>query len=181
VTCVAKQEQVSLLIDAELEEADQVTLFRHLEECSDCRLFFHSMIRFRNAAKRDQEELNLAADEILPQHSQLPMDKPRHRDDGRRLIPRLAGDGASPLERRPHGGGTRRWAKLLTGGWKLPAPMAVGLAVALLVAGALVGARVSTRSGVAGLDGPAGRKANPTVVVVCALPEVRVLGSGSHL
>jgi predicted anti-sigma-YlaC factor YlaD len=153
VNCEANQEQVSLLIDAELAEADQVTVFRHLEGCPDCRLFFQSMIRLRKAAKRDLEEISLAANEILPQ----------------RLAP------------APLGGETKRRANWLAGGWRMPAPAAVGLAVVLLVTGALVGSRLVGISGSAGRQGLAGRTVRPTVVVVCSLPEVQVLGSRSRL
>jgi predicted anti-sigma-YlaC factor YlaD len=152
VNCEGRQEQVSLLIDAELEEADQVGVFKHLEGCSDCRLFFRSMIRLRRAAKRDREEISLAANEILPERSPLPL-----------------------------GRGNGRWERWLAGGWRMPAPVAVGLAVILLITGALVGTRMVGISGNAGRQGLAERPAKPIVVVVCSLPEVQVLGSPSRL
>lgn len=157
MNCEANQEQVSLLIDAELEAADQVGVFKHLEGCSDCRLFFQSMIRLRKAAKRDLDEISLAANEILPQHA-----------------PRL------PNSRRRRSG-TGRWARWLAGGWRMPAPVAVGLAAILLVTGALVGVRLVGISGNAGRQGLAARTAEPIVVVVCSLPEVQVLGNASRL
>lgn len=181
MSCEARQEQVSLLIDAELEETGQVALFRHLEGCSECRLFFHSMHRFRNAAKRDQEELNRTADEVLPLPGQLPIDRHRSGDDVRHPVTRPYETGADRRDQRSPAKGTRRWSRVLAGGWRMPAPVAVGLAMALLVAGAFVGARVSSLSGGPGLNGRAGHTVKPAVVVVCALPEVRVLGSGSRL
>jgi hypothetical protein len=170
-----------LLIDAELEEPDQVILFRHLEGCPDCRLFFDSMLRFRKATKRDQEEINLAADEILPRRSPLPMNEPASGQGARHLSKSPSGGEPRDLNKRPSGNGTRRRLWLIAGGWRVPAPVAVGLAMALLVAGALVGARISTLSGGDGPGGRAERMAKPTVVVVCSLPEVQVLGNGSRL
>jgi hypothetical protein len=172
---------VSLLIDAELEEPDQVILFKHLEGCSDCRLFFESMLRFRKATKRDQEEINLAADEILPQRSAFPMNERTPGHGARHLNDRPSGGKAKDLNKRPSGDGTRRWLKVIAGRWRVPAPVAVGLAMALLIAGALVGARISALSGGDGPGGRAERMAKPTVVVICSLPEVQVLGNGSRL
>ena len=63
----------------------------------------------------------------------------------------------------------------------MPAPVIVGLAMVLLIAGALVGARISTLSGGAGPEGRAERATKPTVVVICSLPEIQVLGSASRL
>jgi predicted anti-sigma-YlaC factor YlaD len=157
VSCDARQEQVSLLIDAELEESDQVTLFGHLENCTECRLFLDSMIRFRNAARRDHEASSLAADEALPQGSRL------------------------PLKEAASGHGERRWLRILTRGWRMPASVAIGAAVVLLVAGAIVGTRISTLSGGGGPEGQAGLTSKPAVVVICSLPEVEVLGNASHL
>jgi hypothetical protein len=181
VSCEAKQEQVSLLIDAELEEPDQVVLFRHLEGCSDCRLFFDSMLRFRKATKRDQEEINLAADEILPQRSPLPTNEHTSGHGARHLNKNPSGGKARDVNKRPSGDGTSRWLRVLAGGWRVPVPVAVGLAMALLVTGVLVGARISTTSGGMGPEGRAERMVKPTVVVICSLPEVLVLGSGSRL
>lgn len=147
--CETKQEQVSLLIDGELPEADQVGLFRHLEDCSDCRFFFHSMVRLRNAARRDQEAIEHTADEILPAWNPTP-------------------------ERRP--GRTRsRWVEILTGGWRMPAPVAIALAIALIAGGAVLGSRLAV---VGGAGAPGDRSVKPTVVVVCSLPEVEVVQSG---
>jgi hypothetical protein len=181
VSCEARQEQVSLLIDAELEERDQVILFRHLEGCSDCRLFFDSMLRFRKATKRDQEEINLAADEILPRRSPLPSNEPASGHGARHLEARPSGAKSRDLNKRPSGDGTKRRLRVIAGGWRVPAPVAIGLAMALLVAGVLVGTRISILSGGDGPGGRAERMAKPTVVVICSLPEVQVLGSGSRL
>jgi hypothetical protein len=181
VSCEAKQEQVSLLIDAELEEPAQVILFKHLEGCSDCRLFFDSMLRFRKATKRDQEEINLAADEVLPRRSPFPMNEHMSGHGARHLSKSPSGGEPRGLNKSPSGDGTRRWLMVIARGWRVPAPVAVGLAMALLVAGALVGARVSAFSGGDGRGGRAERMAKPTVVVICILPEVQVFGNGSRL
>ncbi len=149
MSCESKQEQVSLLIDARLRESDQVVLFRHLEECEECRQFFDSMIRMRRAVKDDQEAILLAAAEVLP-----------------------PGIPSPPAWPRP---GARRWLKALTGGWRVPAPIAVGLAVLLLAGGALLGSRVGYVPGQRGAEGhrsPSGA----SVVVVCGLPPVDVVG-----
>jgi hypothetical protein len=181
VSCEARQEQVSLLIDAELEVSGQAALFGHLEECLDCRLFFDSMVRLRRAAKRDQEEIELAADEVLPRHIPLPMHVHPSGNRWRRLLKHPFRHDSGRLPGRLSGNRAKRWLQILAGGWRMPVPMAVGLAMVLLVAGALVGARLSALSGSAGLEGPGGHQPKPTVVVICSLPEVQVLGSGSHL
>ncbi len=146
MSCEAKQEQLSLLIDAELQEPDQVGLFRHLEGCSDCRLFFRSMIRLRNAAKRDQEEIALTADEILP-----PWD---------------------PAAVQRSSRGRSRWIEIVSGGWRMPKPVAIGVAIVLIAGGIVLGSRIASTGG----SGAAGdRIAKPAVVVVCSLPEVEVV------
>lgn len=150
MSCTARQEQVSLLIDGEAEESDQAALFKHLGECSDCRLFFESMIRFRNTARRDRDEVLRAADEVLPSWISIPPVRGHSR----------AGSG--------------RWFRFLTGGWRVPAPAVVGLALVLLVGGALLGGRLARVSGRADPDGQAGKFGKPSVVVICSLPEVEV-------
>ena len=147
MSCETFQEQVSLLIDAELEESDQVALFRHFGGCPACRQFFDSMVRFRKAARMDQEEMFRSAGELLPQRSPL------------------------PSERRPTARGTQGWLQVIAGGWRMPAPVAVGLALVLMIAGALLGARIAVVS-----ESPGSFK--PSVVVVCGLPEVEVVGTG---
>ncbi len=155
--CDEKQEQVSRLIDAELEESEQVSLFRHMEGCPDCRLFLDSMIRFRMAAKRDKELLFLAAEETLPPELPLP---------------------AHHSKWVPHAG----WLRVLGAGRSMPAPLAIGLAVVLLVIGIYVGGKIATghegrgsrwQQG-AGDEEPGVRQ---KVIVLCGLPEVEVLGS----
>jgi predicted anti-sigma-YlaC factor YlaD len=151
VSCETRQEQVSRLIDAELRESDQVALFRHLEDCSECRQFLDSMIRLRHAARKDQEEILLGAEEILaPQ---------------------------SPLALRPRPVRVGPWERILTGGWRLPAPVAVGLGVILLTGGVLLGSHITNIAERAGLDGRGGREGQSTVVVVCGLPQVDVVGT----
>jgi hypothetical protein len=156
VHCDEKQEQVSRLIDAELEESEQVTLFRHMENCPDCRLFLDSMIRFRIAAKRDKEFLFRAADESLPSEMKLPADRPRG----------VSGAG---------------WLRVLGAGRSIPAPLAIGLAIVLLIFGIYVGGRIAMGPGNRGAalerevgDGDGGVR--PRVIVLCGLPEVEVLG-----
>jgi anti-sigma factor RsiW len=43
------QEQISQLIDAELDNTEQQTLFAHLSECAECREFFNSMLALRSS------------------------------------------------------------------------------------------------------------------------------------
>jgi predicted anti-sigma-YlaC factor YlaD len=150
VNCEARQEQVSLLIDGEAGEPDEAAVFRHLGECPDCRLFFDSMIRFRNTARRDREEITRAADEALRAQAPIPRERGRSRP------------------------GLGRWLPFLAGGWRVPAPAILGLAVVLLVGGALLGVRLARVSGGAGAEGSAGMRGKPVVVVVCSLPEVEV-------
>ena len=153
MSCETAQQQVSLLIDAELEEAAQVSLFRHLEGCSECRCFFDSMVRFRKATRTDREEIFLEADELLSQHGPLPVRQ-----------------GSSEP-------GERRWLRALTAGWRIPVPMGVVLAVVLLFTGALVGVRLASVSAGSPWLRTGGGRARPAVVVVCGLPEVEVVGT----
>ena len=150
MSCDARQEQVGLLIDAELPESEQVTVFRHLQECPECRLFFESMARFRKAAKKDREEIFLEAEEVLPAKT------PR------------------PEARRAAWG--HRWFPFAAGGWRLPAPVAVAAATMLLVVGILLGSRLPAPGG-SDRDRLAELTAEPSVIVVCSLPEVEVLGA----
>ncbi len=152
--CDERQEQASRWIDSELGESEQILLFRHLEGCPDCRLFLDSMVRFRNAAKKDRDLLFQGADELLPpaEAFRIPVARPSFRDG---------------------------WIWRLGAGIRLPAPVAVGLAVVLVVLGILVGARFSTGPGGGRphweLGGASGeRKGDERVVVVCGLPEVEV-------
>jgi predicted anti-sigma-YlaC factor YlaD len=158
MSCETAQEQVSLLIDAELEGSAQAKLFGHLEGCSECRSFFDSMVRFRKAAHMDREEIFLAASEVLPPRSPVP----------RSLF---------PAREHRFAAGWTRW--LRAGSWRMPVPAGVGLAIVLLFAGALLGARLASISRGSGMKWTAGETAKPTVVVVCGLPEVEVHGTGS--
>jgi len=154
VGCDERQAQVSLLIDADLEESEQVNLFKHLEVCHGCRGFLDVMIRFRKTAKRDQEALGRDADEILP--ARPPCTEPRH----------------TRAER-----GTLGWARIFSGGLRIPTPLAVGMAATLIVMGAILGARIAAVSGDASLQQTAERMSRPAVVVICGMPEVEVLGN----
>jgi hypothetical protein len=146
---------VSLLIDGEATGAVQAALFRHLGECADCRLFFDSMVRFRNSAGHDREEIFRAADEALPARLQLPPVREAARD-------------FAPVA------GLGRWFPFATGGWRLPVPAAIGLALVLLVGGVILGSSLSRGPGGDGSRDRAGALGQPTVVVVCSLPEVEV-------
>lgn len=151
MNCESRQEQVGILIDGELGESDQVALFRHLEECLECRSFLHSMIRVRNAVRLDREEILAIADEALPAS----------------IRPEV-------VRRSP----TRhRWHEILTGRLRLPAPVAVGLGVALLLCGAVLGARIASTLG-PGQHADGSGTNRSTVIVVCSLPEVEVVKPG---
>ena len=168
MSCERAQEQVSLWIDAELEESAQAALFGHLEGCSECRRFLDSMVRFRKAAAVDREEIFLSAGEALPPRSPVPAEA------------RRTDAGGKPTRRSQEAGQPGpRWPRVLAGGWRrLPAPVAAGLAVILLAAGALLGARLAAVSGGGGPEWSAARMEKPAVIVVCGLPEVEVVGSG---
>ncbi len=153
--CDERQEQASRWIDSELGESEQILLFRHLEGCPDCRLFLDSMVRFRSAAKKDRDLLFQGADELLPpaEAFRKPFARPTFRDG---------------------------WIWRLGAAIHLPAPVAVGLALVLVVFGILVGSRFSTgREGGRphwGQGAASGeRRRDERVVVVCGLPEVDVL------
>ncbi len=143
MTCESWQEQTSGLLDAELEESDQVRVFRHLETCQDCRLFLDSMIRFRKAVQTDQERILLTADEVVPARLRIP---------------------PSRSAREPG------WMRALLG-WRLPAPVAVGMAAVLVAGGVLLGARLESAAE------SAGKRGEPQVVLVYGLPQVEVVGN----
>lgn len=154
MSCETWQEQVSLLIDAELPEPDEAGLFGHLEACFECRLFFGSVVRFREAARKDREDILHAADEVLPARS--------------------------PLFREPRPARTRGWLRIPAGGWRVPAPVALGAAAALIVIGVLFGSRLESAPGGSGLAWRGERAAEPAVVVVCGLPPVEVVGASPY-
>jgi len=58
MTCEEHQEQISELIDNELEEQQSPALFSHLSTCEECRRFLHTTLRFR--AGLQEEALPLA-------------------------------------------------------------------------------------------------------------------------
>jgi anti-sigma factor RsiW len=153
--CDQTQESVSRFLDSGLEEVEQKAMFRHLEGCDLCRGFLESMIRVRAAAGVDRMTLLREAEETLPPAEALL---------------RRARRGAPAT-----GPGSRRlWAS----GWRIPAPIAVGLGVLLLVAGLLIGSRIPpearrTATPAEGLEPASG----PTVVLVSWMPEVAVVGS----
>jgi anti-sigma factor RsiW len=152
VSCESWQEQTGLLIDGELAEADQVGLFHHLESCPECRTRLASALRCRQAMTRDREEILRGAD-LLPSAAEL---LARSRPRATAVPPRRPG-------------------RLY--GWTFPVPVGVGLALILLLAGALLGARLGRPSSASRATEQAERTAAPAVVVVCGLPEVEVLGS----
>ena len=141
--CEARQELLGAVLDGEAVAVDHAELFAHLGGCAGCRSFFDTLVTVRAAAARDRDALAAAADAIpLPV---LPGTAPRVAASGR--VPRG----------RAHV-------------WRLPAPLAAALAVALLTGGMLLGARWS-RVVAGGLAAQAGRA---PVVVICSLPEVMV-------
>ena len=48
MTCEGYQEQVSQLIDNELEEQESPAMFAHLSTCAECRGFLHTSLRLRS-------------------------------------------------------------------------------------------------------------------------------------
>ena len=148
MSCEVMQEQVSLLIDTELGEEGQVELFRHLEQCPDCRQFFASLIRLRRAARVDEAELLRTAGEILPSAEEIvsvagrgssvaaqePVRAGRTALFRRRAVSQESAPSPAPSR-------ARRWWRIRAAGWKVPVPAAVGLSVLLLAGGALLGSR----------------------------------------
>ena len=149
MNCDIRQGQAGLLIDGELSESDQPALFGHLQECADCRGFLDSMIRLRISARSDHEDLLLDADRILPEWSS-PVGRSHPTRAGRRF-------GIFALR------------------WRMPVPTAVGLAMILLVVGAILGARVGISGGRSGADRGGAQVVQSAVVVVCGMPAVDVV------
>lgn len=155
MTCDERQLQLSLLMDAETGGLEQAGLFTHLEGCTGCRHFFDSLIRFRNTARQDRDEILRQADERLPARFAFP---------------------ARPGARRAPGTWWSSW-------WRpgLPAPAAIAFAVLLLVAGIVIGASLAARPGRAPQRTPdAGLvkqpSGGPTYIYVCSMPQIEVTG-----
>jgi predicted anti-sigma-YlaC factor YlaD len=53
MSCSHYAEQISCLLDDELVAEQQAELFGHLAACSNCRSFFETILRTRNALARD--------------------------------------------------------------------------------------------------------------------------------
>ena len=160
MSCEFQQEQASRFTDGELPEQEQIPLFRHLEDCSECRSFLDAILRFRQGARRDREEILAEADGLA--------------------IPAV-GHVASGRGARMNSGGadSGRRKRFLGRGWMLPIPAGVAIALVLLATGFLLGARLGAAPGDPGRPGLAERIVEPDVVVVCSLPVVEVLGDES--
>jgi len=152
--CEDGRQRLSRLVDGELDPADQAGLFGHLEGCGECRAFLATLVRFRNAAKRDREAALREADELLPAWPPRPAAAARR------------GAWRERLAAWPRPG--------------LPAPAALALAALLLVAGIGIGAGLAGRRDAARArrEAEATRTApgSPRVVYVCAMPEYEVVG-----
>ncbi len=156
MSCEAHRQHLSLMMDAETEDAVPAGLFGHLEGCAECRHFLDALIRFRGAARRDREEILRLADESLPARFPLP--------------------GRPGARQTPRTGRTAWWRP------GLPAPAAVALAVLLLAAGVAIGTGLGVRIGRAPRGAPDAEVAKQppggtTYVYVCSMPQVDVIGS----
>jgi hypothetical protein len=162
MSCEDHRQRLSLMMDAEIEGMEQAGLFAHLEGCPGCRQFLDSLIRFRNAARRDREEILLQADELLPAHAPLPA-------TARRAL-------------APAGGPSGRWRERIAGWLRpgLPAPAAILLAVALLAVGIAIGTGLGARREATRIppDAETAKRPGtpPQVVYVCSMPQVEVTG-----
>ncbi|MDM7915922.1 MAG: anti-sigma factor [Candidatus Eisenbacteria bacterium] len=157
--CDDAKSMLSLFADSNLEgEELQGAMFRHLQECSDCRGFFDSILRQRKAASVEREMLLREADELLPAAESL-----------------LARARSGRAERRS----LSVWQRILAGGgMRMPVPVAISIAIVLLLAGIVLGTRIAGRPGQDGLRiDRLERASRSEVVVVCGLPEVQVVGS----
>jgi anti-sigma factor RsiW len=151
VQCEEQQQQLSLLVDGELDGAAQVALFSHLGACPECQGFFNSLLRFRKAARRDHQALLAEAEAGLP-----------------RQLPSEAGAAGGAPPRTPW----NRWGFPA----RVPALAAAALAVLLLAAGVAIGLRLPAGRGTVrppnpGSSPPAG---GSHFVLVYAMPDVVV-------
>ncbi len=144
--CDARQEQLSQLLDGEGCAREQADLFAHLGACADCRDWFDALARMRRSLREDHEAIAAAADDI-------PLPVPGHEESPRAPARAFRGSGHA---------------------WRVPWPLAATLALVLLGAGALLGARSPLAGGLRGMA-----EGRAPVVVICSLPEVTVLPQGA--
>jgi hypothetical protein len=72
VNCDDRHLQLSSLIDSESGAVEQAGLFAHLDACAECRRFLDTLLRARDAARRDRAELLREAEELLPRRAPMP-------------------------------------------------------------------------------------------------------------
>lgn len=163
MSCENMQENVSRLMDGELEEPGQERLFEHMRACAPCRLFLASTLRFRKASAADREGLLREADERLPAASE---------------ILRAAEASSRPMQRvrvrRPAGRAGLRFERR-----SMSAPAALAFAAVLLALGLFLGLRLGGASRAVQADGAGitGAGSASGTIIVCGLPGIEVVGS----
>ena len=65
MNCIEHKEQANLFIDGELESRQQMELFKHLAECTDCQSFVDAIVRTKEASRREQIQYPADIDETL--------------------------------------------------------------------------------------------------------------------
>jgi hypothetical protein len=171
MSCESVQEKVSLFIDDALDEAEQAPMFAHLKECEECRHFLGSLMRFRKASARERDLLQRQADEILPSAEAVLFATQAHTREARTR------SASPPAGARGAGRALRLGAARPAVGRGMPVPLALGIALLLLVAGLLIGTRIGGPSGPApAADTAAGVSPASKTVIVCGLPAVEVVG-----
>ncbi|TAK55499.1 MAG: hypothetical protein EPO24_12125 [Bacteroidetes bacterium] len=156
MTCDEHKEQISLLLDSELENGSQRTLFKHLSECAGCQQFLDSVILLREMRKKESITFPSEIDDAL--FARLNIISPvRNRVAAREQ--------------------SRSWfrRRLL-----IPVPAAIALTILVIAIGLLLGMQTVQPQGASTLfttGAFVNGKQQPAVIFIYGIPEVHVIDS----
>ncbi len=152
MTCIEYQQIAARFIDGEAETGEQENLFRHLGECSECRSFLESMMRVRDARRKESIPYPRFLDESVLSATvwsrTVSADRPRlHRERG-------------------------FWSRR----FQITAPLASAAVIGMIILGIVTGMLLLRRVGTPAV--PAAGQAQPvTVIMLYSMPPVEVHGS----
>ncbi len=151
--------QASLFIDGKLEAAEQALLFAHLSTCAECREFLESSVRIRQIARSEHVVVPASADEAL-------FEAIAHRTGSGQRVHLIRRIGGMLKEHR----------------FAVPIPVFATLLALAIGLGAALSALFMRPGETAGpmgvtVNGHRIAERQPSVVIIYALPEERVIGT----
>ncbi len=156
--CPQKEELLNQFIDGELDLSNQVDLFKHLAECSECRAFVDAAVRMREIRRKEQIPFPPDIDERVFSH--LPQTRVMVRSQ------------RGPATVSP-GFWRRRFA--------VPLPLAAAFLAITIFFGVMIGRLLVLNSGEKGsAEEKLSATARPaTVIMIYSVPPVEIVGNAS--